>query len=107
LKDTRLVNGKLSILTFNRCFEQGYKNRFLLDFDKKYITKLIAETKKLDWENQIDNLHSSGTETKEKSAETEARFLEDLGSEEKFAALVNNPERPMLLRHFVDGILRA
>lgn len=107
LKDTRLVNGKLSILTFNRCFEQGYKNRFLLEFDKKYITKLIAETKKLDWENQIDNLHTSGTETKEKSAETEARFLEDLVSEEKFAALVNHPERPMLLRHFVDGILRA
>jgi hypothetical protein len=78
-----------------------------LDFDKKYISKLINETKKLDWENQIDNLHSSGAETKEKAAETEARFLEDLGSEEKFAALVNNPERPMLLRHFVDGILRA
>ena len=108
LNDNRLVNGKLSLIHFNRCFEQGYKNRFLLDYNKPYLNKLICEVKKMDWDANTDLEITNGQQSdKQKDIAQEAKYLEEYGQERIFAADVNNPDRPMLLRHFVDAIVRA
>lgn len=109
MNDCRLVNGKLSLIHFNRCFEQGYKNRFLLDYNKPYQNKIIAEVKKMDWDANVEGVVTDGNiySEKNKEAAMEARYLEEFDQERNFASDVNNLDRPMLLRHFVDAIVRC
>ena len=105
LKDTRLCNGKLSIINFNKIFNQGSKNRFQLQFDEAHIKGLLQEVKRLEAEGNLGAeegkyLVINGSNPKE-------GFIERFESEKRLNENIHNPDRPILFRHFVDGILRA
>ena len=74
------MNGKLSKIHFNRIFNQGSKNRFLLEFDIDYVRNQINELKLFAYD-QIYDISQFDIEVMPDSEQT---LIEKYQNEQKF-----------------------
>ena len=118
IKDNRLINGTLSLVNFNRVFNQGAMNQLLLDFDRVHIAKVVEDCKTIDFEcaqNVEEDEEEEDEEDKENKPKDEQttfntgfdKLVTESNYTKRFLKEEKSPERPMLLRHFVDALVRT
>lgn len=97
IKDNRLANGKLSVVTFNKIFSNGCKNQYELEFNKRYVKRLVGEACKLNIDEQDPDDSADENEKVDKpTIENEIELLyENHEIDNKSMSEIHNPNKPM------------